>query len=156
MYEHIHRQRKSDDLVLNENGNKLLKICKNDNLFMANGRIDSSQQCKFTCHATRGQSVVDYFIMDGETILKVTNFSVDDVTKLSDRNSVWVTLDTQVAPLNNRVQSAGSRTYSNRWQLDTDKGQYKESINSVESQQRFASIINNFTPSDTDVNYTVK
>ena len=131
--EHFHGQRKSDDLVLNENGKKLLKNCKNDNLFIINGRIGSSQQCKFTCHTARGRSVVDYFSMDGETILKVTKFSVDDVTKLSDRNSVWVTLDTQVAPLNNRVQSAGSRTYY-RWQLDTDKEQYNESINSVESQ----------------------
>ena len=37
--EHIHRQRESDDQVINENGKKLLKICKNDNLFIVNGRI---------------------------------------------------------------------------------------------------------------------
>ena len=100
-----------------------------------NGRIGLSQQCKFTCHTARGQSVVDYFIMDGETILKVTNFSVDDVTPLSDHSSVRVTLDTQ---------------FLYRWQV-TDKEQYKESINSVESQQQFASIINNFTPGDTRI-----
>ena len=37
--EHIHRQRNSDDQVINENGKKLLKICKNDNLFIVNGRM---------------------------------------------------------------------------------------------------------------------
>ena len=152
--EHIHRQRKSDDQMINENGKKLHNICKNDNLFIVNGRIGSSKQCKFTCHTARGQSVVDYIIMDGETLCKVAKFSVDDVTPLSDHSSVRVTLNTQVEPAYNRVRPAGLRTYY-RWQ-DTDKEQYKESINSVESQQLFESIINNFTPGNTDVNDTVK
>ena len=92
--------------------------------------------------------------MDGETLRKVTKFSVDDVTPLSDHSSVRVTLNTQVEPAYNRVRPAGLRTYY-RWQ-DTDKEQYKESINSAESQQQFESIINNFTPGNTNVNDTVK
>ena len=89
--------------MINENRKKLLNICKNDNLFIVNGRIGSSKQCKFTCHTARGQSVVDYIIMDGETLRKVTKFSVDDVTPLSDHSSVRVTLNTQVEPVYNRV-----------------------------------------------------
>ena len=32
--EHIHRQRKSDDQMMNENGKKLLNISKNDNCLL--------------------------------------------------------------------------------------------------------------------------
>ena len=39
---------------------------------------------------------------------------------------------------------------------DTDKEQYRESINSVKSQQQFRTIFDNFTPGDTDMNDTVK
>ena len=104
MCDYIHKQRTSADQVINENGKKLLNICKNDNLFIVNGRIGSTPLCKFTCHTARGQSVVDYFIMDGETLRMATAFSVDDVTPLSDHSSIRVTLDTHVEHANNRVQ----------------------------------------------------
>ena len=92
--------------------------------------------------------------MDGETLRMATSFSVDDVTPLSDHSSIRVTLDTQVEHANNRVQPAGSRA-NYRWQ-DTDKEQYRESINSVKSQQQFRTIFDNFTPGDTKVNDAVK
>ena len=92
--------------------------------------------------------------MDGEILRMATTFSVDDVTPLSDHSSIRVTLDTHVEHANNPVQPAGLRTYY-RWQ-DTDKEQYKESINSVKSQQQFRTIFDNFTPCDTHVKDTVK
>ena len=76
--------------------------------------------------------------MGGETLRITTAFSVDDVTPLSDHRSIRVTLDTLIEHANNCVQPAGSRTYY-RWQ-DTDKEQYRESINSVESQQQFKTV----------------
>ena len=36
MCDYIHKQRTSADQVINENGKKLLNICKNDNLFIVN------------------------------------------------------------------------------------------------------------------------
>ena len=88
-------------------------------------RIDISEQYTFTCHTVLGQSVIDYFIMDGETLHNVTKLSVDDVTPLSDHSSVRVTLDTQVEPAYNHVQPAGARTNMYyRWQ-NTKREQYK-------------------------------
>ena len=86
-------------------------MCKNDNVFIVNGRTGSTPLCKFTCHTARGQSVVDYFIMDGETLRMATAFAFDDVTPLSDHSSFQVTLDTHLEHVNNFVQPAGSRTY---------------------------------------------
>ena len=127
-------------------------MCKNNNLFIVNGRIGSTLLCKCTCYTARGQSLVDYFIMDRETLRMATAFAFDDVTPLSDHSSIQVTLDTHLEHVNNSVQPAGSRIYY-RWQ-DTDKEQYRESMKCVKSQQQVRTIFDNFTPCDTNVNDT--
>ena len=76
----VNKQRMSEDKIVNENGKQLLNMCKTDNLFIVNGRIGNDPKCDFTCHTARGQSVVDYFKVDG---LLLRNISVFSVNKLS-------------------------------------------------------------------------
>ena len=68
------------DKVVNEYGKELLTICKSNNMFIVNGRIGDMPDGSYTCHASNRHSVVDYFIVDAELILNVTEFSVDEDT----------------------------------------------------------------------------
>ncbi|CAC5375581.1 unnamed protein product [Mytilus coruscus] len=53
------RIRNSCDKTKNHFGNLLLEMCRNNNLFILNGRVDGDKEGLFTC---RQSSVVDYFI----------------------------------------------------------------------------------------------
>ena len=61
----VKRERISDDTNVNESGKELLNICKPNELFIFNGRIDASPECSYTCNTPQGSSVVDYIIGDG-------------------------------------------------------------------------------------------
>ena len=46
----------------NTSGRKLLNICHNHNLNIANGQIPGDRLGNFTCFSNLGASVVDYFL----------------------------------------------------------------------------------------------
>ena len=87
----IRKSRVSQGKVLNEYGRELLTICKS-NMFIANGRFGDTPDGSYTCHTSNGHSVVDYFIVDSELILNVTEFSVGEDTPLSDHNYIRTTM----------------------------------------------------------------
>ena len=65
-------QRKSQDSKLNTNGYKLLDICKNNNLFILNGRLSADSDVgRFTF---REKSVIDYVIASAECFEKISHF----------------------------------------------------------------------------------
>ena len=88
----VNKHHMSKDKIVNENGKQLLNMCKTDNLFIVNGRIGSDLKCDFTCHTARGQSVVDYFIVDGLLLRNISVFSVNKLTPLSDHCSISINL----------------------------------------------------------------
>ncbi|CAG2247915.1 unnamed protein product [Mytilus edulis] len=71
--------RKSKDISKNTYGNALLDICKNNNLFILNGRVNGDKEGIFTC---RSSSVVDYFICSFELLDHVVNMHVDTFSSL--------------------------------------------------------------------------
>ena len=54
--------RKSKDTTTNSYGPKLVDFCKENDLFIVNGRTVSDSEGEITCIANRGKSIVDYFI----------------------------------------------------------------------------------------------
>ena len=88
----IRKSRASQDKVLNEYGRELLTICKRNNMFIVNSRFGDTPDGSYTCHTSNGHSVVDYFIVDAELILNVTEFSVGEDTPLSDHNCTRTTM----------------------------------------------------------------
>ena len=54
--------RRSCDDKTNTSGRKLLNICHNHNLNIANGQIPGDRLGNFTCFSNLGASVVDYFL----------------------------------------------------------------------------------------------
>ena len=77
--------RKSMDKTKNNFGNQLLQCCKNNNLYICNGRLEQSDIGAFTC--IKG-SVIDYLISNINGLTRVKDFTVHDyVPTLSDVHS---------------------------------------------------------------------
>ena len=78
-------ERKSKDVIVNTFGNKLLSLCKDNNLCIVNGRLDEGH---FTCYSVKrrivGASVVDYLITDAVNFDMIDKFDVLDYTEYSD------------------------------------------------------------------------
>ena len=68
--------RSTADRNLNMYGNSFLEFCRNNNLFIMNGRIGSDfTQPKLTC---KERSTVDYFIASSSILENIQDFNVID------------------------------------------------------------------------------
>ena len=75
----------SCDRVTNENGQKLLDLCRGCSIRIWNGRLyEDKDKGNFTCITSRGQSVVDYVISSPDVFNLVTNLKVHDPSIFSD------------------------------------------------------------------------
>ena len=75
------------DLQVNDNGNKLLEMCKSLDLAIVNGRLgEDGGFGNFTCYNKNGgRSTIDYFLISHELWHSLQNFKVDLFDKcLSD------------------------------------------------------------------------
>ena len=74
--------RKSAERARNNFGNKLLQLCRNNNLYICNGRINADTSYALIC--IKG-SVIDYLIANINGLLKINNFIVHEYSPfLSD------------------------------------------------------------------------
>lgn len=83
--ESILGERKSNDLVVNNFGNQLLNLCKDNDLHIVNGRLEDGN---FTCHTVNrriiGSSVVDYVLTNVSNFKYFETFNVQELTEYSD------------------------------------------------------------------------
>ena len=83
----INKQRASQDNLSNTNGNKLIDMCINNNLFILNGRCGKDKnigRCTF-----RGKSLIDYTICSTNCLKLLVDFEVEDTDALlSDGHSL--------------------------------------------------------------------
>jgi len=63
--------RKSKDRKCNNHGNRLLNLCKNNNIFIVNGRYKSSTSEDLTFRDT---SVIDYYLSTVSAYMKMSIF----------------------------------------------------------------------------------
>jgi len=75
----IQRVRNSPDNVVNGYGRKFLEFCKNNQMFILNGRIGKDKIGRPT---SRNLSVVDYIISTAYFLKNVNDFEVLDFSKL--------------------------------------------------------------------------
>ena len=75
----ISRLRLSRDSVKNNFGNRLLQLCRNNNLYICNGRINGDTTGALTC--IKG-SVIDYLICNLDGLLFVNKFCVHEYSPL--------------------------------------------------------------------------
>ena len=68
--------RHSQDKHTNNHGSKLIEICKNNNLFIVNGRFSADRECgKYTFRKT---SVIDYSLVTADTFGILNSFNILD------------------------------------------------------------------------------
>ena len=73
-----------DTRIPNGFGNKLLDLCKNTRLRIANGRFFGDTTGKFTCyHYMNAPSVIDYMLVSQDLLKFVCNFCVEPLNPLS-------------------------------------------------------------------------
>ena len=68
--------RSACDVTKNQHGKKLLDICNNLNLHVANGRTPGDLLGNFTCFTNNGASTVDLVIADDNTMHRVVELKV--------------------------------------------------------------------------------
>ena len=78
--------RSNADSFINNNGKKLIELCRLFNVKIANGRLGKDAGVgEYTCQTARGQSTIDYAILSSELFPLIKDFEVDDFDRcLSD------------------------------------------------------------------------
>ena len=75
-------ERMNKDGYTNNNGNKLIELCKMSDLKIANGRMGKDRGIgNYTCHTTNGNSTIDFAILSMELFPYVDDFYVDILDK---------------------------------------------------------------------------
>ena len=74
--------RQSCDSVVNAFGHKLISLCKEHDLKILNGRLESG---RFTLMFHGGSSVVDYFISQTSNYSKSLKLNINDLPDFSDQ-----------------------------------------------------------------------
>ena len=68
--------RNSQDTKMNKRGKPFLDLCKINDLCIANGRTVGDIFGRYTCHQSRGSSVVDYLVVHYKALPNIIEFSV--------------------------------------------------------------------------------
>ena len=69
-------ERSACDLTINPHGRKLLKICNDLNLHVANGRTPGDLLGNFSCYTNNGLSTVDLVVADSQMIHKIKQLKI--------------------------------------------------------------------------------
>jgi len=119
--------RVSADANVNNNGRKIIELCKNNKMVILNGRMGEDSGCgKVTCKTSNGTSVVDYIITSQCMLSEIVDFDVlefDDLlsdvhcpvfVKLKLCNKVMRTTDEE----KNTDTASAKRFLRPRWKAD--------------------------------------
>ena len=142
-------KRCSMDKTLNAYGRKLLQLCYDTDLTIANGRLGKDIQGKYTFCSSKGQSVNDYLLLNPKDYDLVYDFDVLDFTELSDH----APLSFDINILNGFVYDNLPRTHKYlRW----DSSRNHEYIQLLlEHRDELMTLVRNATSSE-NVNNAVK
>lgn len=89
--------RKSQDQVINQNGQLILDFLKQTGLRVANGRVCEDKNIgSFTFVGSRGSSLVDYCIVNPKLLSDFTSFYVHDPNIISDHRLIEFSIDSNV------------------------------------------------------------
>ena len=105
---------KAKDNIRNNFGNKLLRICRNNNLYICNGRINSDITSAYTC--IKG-SVIDYLIANIDSVILANKFTVHDCSPLLSDVHCALSFVVNVYSSYNKTE----KIISNRIRWETDK-----------------------------------
>ncbi len=83
----------SADKQTNAFGNKLLTLCKENSVFIADGRLEPGLNiCYNFCRNTVGSSTVDYVMVNFNMYTRISTMNVLDLSEFSDHCPIEFTL----------------------------------------------------------------
>lgn len=114
--------RNNMDIVKNNYGNQLLEFCKNNNLFILNGRVNGDKVGMLTCKQT---SVVDYCISSVDFLPFIYFLHVLDFSSLYSDVHCPISLSLKSIAATNDTESRKSQGCSCDRKKIKKMGQYK-------------------------------
>ncbi|CAC5393226.1 E3.1.11.2 [Mytilus coruscus] len=142
-------KRCSMDKVINAYGRKLIQLCYNTGLTIANGRLGNDSCGSYTFCTSRGQSVNDYLLVCPENYYIIKNFGVIDFTEFSDH----APLSYEIC-LNNNIQCNSLPSTHKYLKWDSSKNQDYIQLLS-QHNELLISLVGNMNSAD-DVNNAVR
>ena len=88
-------KRNNSDHVIDNNGKKLISMCKATDHIIANGRLHSDKNVNFTFFSQRGLSVTDYLVLNKNDIISLHDFKILEWSHFSDHAAVYFTFNMQ-------------------------------------------------------------
>ena len=88
--------RRNKDLIVDAFGRKLLNICKDTSLLIANGSLNDGD---FTFQGLHGSSTVDYVLLNNHDFQYVTEFTILEQNEFSDHSPLRPCIDRQTGKL---------------------------------------------------------
>ena len=85
--------RNNMDHIIDNNGRKLISLCKSTDHIIANGRLSGDQDGKHTFCSARGLSVTDYLLLNINDIMSIHNFIILDWNNFSDHAPVYFSFE---------------------------------------------------------------
>ena len=71
----------------------MIEVCKSSGLQIANGRIGIDKDFgQFTCLGKKGNSVVDYFLLDQNSFDLISEFCIGDISGFSDHTTLKIAI----------------------------------------------------------------
>ena len=143
--------RQNPDKTTNVYGYKMLEFCKNNNLFILNGRLgNDTTSSKFTC---KDRSCIDYFVSTAFVLDLVDFFSIGDFDPLLSDSHSPVTLHLKIR---NQCITKSEETNAKlepeiRLWIDEKGDNYRENLNKEKINEILSTILN-MTTHKNDIN----
>lgn len=119
---HDIKHRKNMDTKVNNNGRKLLQLCKMSDIKIVNGRMGRDKHIgQYTCHKINGSSTIDYAVISSELFLNVTDFYIDSLdTCMSDVHCpVCIVMSFNDLTPRNEIKNKTHDQQSNNYKIKT-------------------------------------
>ena len=149
--------RNSEDMKLvNKRGHDFLDMCKTNDLSIVNGRTVGDIFGKYTCHQSRGSSVVDYLIVPYKTLPNVSEFVVGEhIPTLSDHCSICANLNIEVHLVEETPVEVELKDLPRRYLWNSEADQtFKDMLKSDTFQRKVEIIMN--TPDNPDLVHDIR
>ena len=151
----VRRGRENEDKVTNRNGQRLLNVCRENNLAIVNGRVKGDQRGAITCfNRNGGKSAVDYAIVSHGLLPQVEEFQVAEYNPMLSDAHCPIMLTLKLGQGNNdEVEAEGEKAaqwkfkwssdiqeaYTNEFE-DVDLAQWKRELESLKENPSQAGV----------------